>query len=69
MCKPFSDYQKINPNTQLMVISECIQDCFSESEINYSFTISQEWTIKNTYDKKWIQCVDFETRTYYACIR
>ena len=60
MCSPYLDYQKINPNTQLMVIGECIDGCSdpSISNINYFFTIYEEWNIvANDPQKKWIQCV------------
>lgn len=57
MCTPFLDYQKINPNTQLTIIAECISGCFEPDITSFSnlFSISQEWVIESR--KKWMECV------------
>ena len=61
MCSPYLDYQKINPNTQLMIISECIDGCSGSSitSLSFQFKISKEWNIiSNDPQKKWLACVD-----------
>jgi hypothetical protein len=59
MCSPFRDYQKVNPNTQLMIISECVSGCTDVSSIFYQFTVSKEWNInQDDPQKKWISCVN-----------
>ena len=59
MCFPEKDYQKINPNTQLMVIAECLSGCFDANKTSFQFFVSQQWTIgTNDPQMKWIECVD-----------
>ena len=58
MCQPHLDYQKINPNTQLMIIAECNQGCIDTVIINYEFSIFKEWeVITNDPQKKWVECI------------
>jgi hypothetical protein len=62
MCKPYLDYQKINPNTQLMVIADCIQSCNDAIVTNYHFSIFIEWNFNlNDPQKKWIECISSGT--------
>ena len=62
MCTPFIDYQKINPNTQLMVIAECTQGCIDSVVTSYYFSIFKEWQIKkNDPQKKWVECISSAT--------
>ena len=66
MCKPYFEYQKINPNTQLMVIADCIQDCNDPIVTNYHFSIFIEWDFSlNDPQKKWIECITTETSRYH----
>ncbi len=63
MCSPYNGYQKINPQTQLMIIAECTYGCTDDMTLRYKFGISTEWKINPNDTKiKWIECVN------YACI-
>jgi hypothetical protein len=58
MCFPEKDYQKINPNTQLMVIAECASSCFDSTTATFQFSVSQQWNIVTDDPQlKWIECV------------
>ncbi len=61
MCKPFLDYQKINPNTQKIIIGDCVKGCY-EPNINkflHTYSIYQEWIVDSR--QKWIECVDLNS--------
>jgi hypothetical protein len=64
MCKPFIDYQKINPNTQLMLIAECTEGCIDSAIHGYHFSIFKEWKIyQNDPQIKWVECISSDTST------
>lgn len=60
MCKPYLDYQKINPNTQLMIVADCQSGCTNVNSIYYQYKISKLWNIvKNDAQVKWIPCTSY----------
>ncbi len=59
MCKPHLDYQKVNPNQELMIIGECKDDCNNVVVNNYYFSIFKEW--KTGSVTNWIECISDQT--------
>jgi hypothetical protein len=55
MCQPHLDYQKINPNEELMIIGECKDGCDNVIVNNYHFSISKQWIIGP--EIRWIECI------------
>jgi hypothetical protein len=64
MCKPFIDNQKVNPNTQLMIIAECSEGCIGSVVNSFYFSIFKEWKFdQNDTQIKWIECISSDTST------
>jgi hypothetical protein len=64
MCKPFIDNQKLNPNTQLMIIAECSEGCIGSVVNSFYFSIFKEWKFdQNDPQIKWIECISSDTST------
>ena len=63
MCTPFLDYQKINPNTQKIIIGDCVKGCYesSVSSFSHTYTIYQEWIVDSR--QKWIECVNIDSNS------
>ena len=38
-CIPFPSYQKINPNTQIVIDGECLQNCFADELLFYKYDV------------------------------
>ena len=55
MCKPYLDYQKVNPNEELMIIGECNEGCDNVVINGYHFSIFKQWTIGS--EIRWIECI------------
>ncbi len=55
MCQPHLDYQKVNPNEELMIIGECKDGCDNVIVNNYHFSISKQWIIGS--EIRWIECI------------
>jgi hypothetical protein len=55
MCQPNVDYQKINPNVELMIIGECKDGCDNVVVNHYHFTIFKQWIIGS--EIRWIECI------------
>jgi hypothetical protein len=59
MCKPYLDFQKVNPNQELMIIGECKDQCNNVVVNNYYFCIFKEW--KTGSVTNWIECISDQT--------
>ena len=59
MCKPHLDYQKVNPNQELMIIGECKDGCDDVVVNNYYFSIFKE--LKTGSVTNWIECISDQT--------
>ena len=57
MCKPYLDYQKVNPNEELMIIGECKEGC--DNVTGYHFSIFKEWNTGSATN--WIECTSDQT--------
>jgi hypothetical protein len=55
MCQPNVDYQKINPNEELMIIAECKDGCDNVVVNHYYFSILKQWIIGS--ETSWIECI------------
>jgi hypothetical protein len=55
MCTPHLDYQKVNPNQELMIIGKCKDGCNDVVVNNYYFRIFKEW--KTGSVTNWIECI------------
>ena len=56
MCRPHLNFQKVNPNSELMIIAECAQDDCLGNVTNYHFSIFKEWVIDSNHQTLWIEC-------------
>jgi hypothetical protein len=69
LCKPYSDFQKINPNKELMIIAECSQNCyFANIENFHYYTIYKQWSFgSDDLEEKWVECISNQTGNSFSC--
>ncbi len=69
MCIPYSDFQKINPNKELMIIAECSQGCNNAKIENFHYTIYKQWSFgSDDLEEKWVECISNQTGNSFYCV-
>jgi hypothetical protein len=62
-CKPYENYVKINPNTQLNLIGNCESGCEAINRIDYLYNVYKYWSFSVNYDfqEKWLSFAEMNT--------